>query len=102
MDDDDENTYVHEAGRNFSIPHQANIPILQENTPFIREYTIFYTYAFFGGEEAQVFQETFPTGSTDTALLGHSTLPVLAPKNCTVNSYQHIIWKLIWTDFPAL
>ena len=49
MDDDDENTYVHEAGRNFSIPHQANIPILQENTPFIREYTIFYTYAFFWG-----------------------------------------------------
>ena len=37
MDDDDENTYAHEAGRNLSIPHQENGPFLQENTPFIRE-----------------------------------------------------------------
>ena len=39
-DDDDENTFTHEAGRNFSIPHQENNPFLPENTHLIRE-TIF-------------------------------------------------------------
>ena len=69
MDDDDENTFAHEAGRNFSIPHQENNPFSQENTPFIRE-TIFYTFANIlrrggggggEGEKVQVFGEKLPT-----------------------------------------
>ena len=40
MDDDDEKTNVHVAGRNCSTPHpvwKGNIPFSKENTPFIRE-----------------------------------------------------------------
>ena len=37
MDDDDENDCGHEAGRNYSIPHQESNPFLQKNTPFIKE-----------------------------------------------------------------
>ena len=53
-DDDDENTYAHEADRNFSIPHKENNPLFTGKHSFHKRerLTLFFDtlpFFFFGG-----------------------------------------------------
>ena len=126
-DDDDENTYAHEAGRNFSIPHQKNNPLFTGKHSFHKRdshYSLIpLPFFFWGGRGRKLrsLQRSFPPqkcpedaqkspgfaeahAQHPNALSTGPFNPASAgPKNCTVNSYQHIImWQLIRTDFPAL